>query len=291
MGRTHLPNFLLAVLCALLVGCAGLPGSGGGNGLTEAAPIRVASSPALLPLIGAAVALFERQHPRAQIAVQSNESADGLAALARQQVDMAATTLYANPADASAAPLRDALIGVVPYVIVVHPDVPLASLSPAQIQRIFSTGEITDWKQLGGLEQKLVVVLPPQTSDMQTLFREELLGSAAQVGNALSADSLEALRATIARTPGSIGYLPAPLLNAGVRVVAIDGEAATAQQIASGRYGFWSFAHLYTRDAFTAGAEETALFLQFMQSASVGQLARQLDYISLSEMSGVPGSA
>ena len=291
VGSILQPCCFVLLLCALLAGCNGLPGSGAGNTSDSASPIRIASSPALLPLISAAVALFERQHPEAQIAVLRDESAAGLSALARQQVNLAATIMYADPSASSSAHLRDALIGVVPFLLVVQHDAPLVSLSQAQIQGIFSTGEITDWKQIGSPEQKLVVVLPPLSSDSRFLFREEMLGSAAEVDNALSADSPETLRDLVARTPGSIGYLPAPLLNTGVHAVAIDGEAATAEQIASGRYGFWSFAHLYTWNASTPGAEEAALLLQFMQSSAVAQLVRQLGYIPLSEMNAVPVSA
>jgi hypothetical protein len=75
-----------------------------------------------------------------------------------------------------------------------------------------------------------------------------------------------------------------------VHAVAIDGERATAEQIASGHYSFWSFAHLYTRDSSTPGTGEIMLFLQFMQSSEVAQLALQLGYISLSEMNAAPVS-
>lgn len=282
-ARALLPCLWFLLLCALLVGCAGLPGSSG-NTSASASRLRIASSPALLPLLSAAVALFERQHSGAQIAVQRDESIDGLSALAHQQVAIASTVLYANPSAAFAAHLRDELFGVVPYVIVVQHAAPQASLSQGQIQRIFSTGLITDWRQIDGPKQKLVVVLPPLTSDTAILFREEMLGGAAELGNALSADSLETLRDMVARTPGSIGYLPAPWLNAGVHAVGIDGEAATAEQIASGTYGFWAFAHLYTWDTSQHETEETTLFLQFMQSSAVAQLALQLGYIPLSEM-------
>ncbi len=287
VGKTILLAMWLPLLCALLAGCAGLPGTGGSVS-AMAARLRVASSPALLPLLSAAAALFERQHPEAQIAVERDESVDGLRALANRQVDIAATTLYADPVTASAAHLRDAVIAVVAYVLVAQRSMQVASLSQMQILGIFSTGQITDWRQVGGPEQKLVVVLPPSTSDTRFLFREEILGSAAEGDAALSADSLEALRDLVARTPGGIGYLPDPLSNSAVQAIAIDGREATAQRIASGAYPFWSFAHLYARDSSTPEAGETTLFLQFMQSAAAAQLASQLGYIPLSEMPPAP---
>jgi phosphate transport system substrate-binding protein len=280
----RLPSFFLPLLLALLlVGCTRLLGSGG-NTPPRPARLLIASSPALVPLISAAAALFERQHPAAQIEVQSRESPDGLSALAHRQADVAATALYADPASPSMPDLLDQLVCVIPFLVIVHPDVPLASLSQEQLQGIFSTGTITNWKQIGGQDQPLVVVLPPLTSDLRSAFREEVLGGAAEVGTALPTDSMETLRNTVARTPGSIGYLPGPLLDAQVRALAINGERATADRIAAGRYPFWSFAHLYTwADTWAAGTDEPMdmkwSFLSFMQSASVEQLARQLGYI------------
>ncbi|HEY7416976.1 MAG TPA: substrate-binding domain-containing protein, partial [Ktedonobacteraceae bacterium] len=134
LGRALLSYFLFSFLCVELVGCNVLPVN---SSPTRASHIRIASSAALLPLISAVGALFERQHPEARIAVQHYESVDGLNRLADQRVDIAATTLYADPSVVSAAHLRDALFGVVPYLIVVQHDAPLASLSQAQIQRIF----------------------------------------------------------------------------------------------------------------------------------------------------------
>lgn len=291
-SRARLPSFFLPLLLALLlVGCTGLSDSGE-NTPPRSARLLIASSPMLVPLVSAAAALFERQHPAAQIEVQSRESLDGLSALVHQQADVAATTLYADPASPSTSNLLDQLACVVPFLIIAHPDVPLASLSQEQLQGIFSTGTITNWKQIGGPDQPLVVVLPPPTSDLRSAFREEVLGGTAEVGTALSSDSLETLRETVARTPGSISYLSGPLLDTQVQALAIDGERATADRIAAGRYPFWSFAHLYTWTA--AGTDEQTgmkwSFLSFMQSTSVEQLIRQLGYIPPSTMPVPPAS-
>ncbi len=281
--------YLLA-LALLLGGCAWLPLSIGGNQPPRPARLRITSSPALLPLVTTAAALFERQHPEAQIIVQSGESLDGLSALIHQQTDIAAAARYADPSTASAATLRDQLVCAVPFLVVAHPNVPLVSLSRQQLLRIFSTGTLTNWKQIGGPDQQVMVVLPPLTADIRLLFREEVLGSAADVGDSLPTASLETLRDTVARTPGSISYLPGALLNARVRQIAIDGQAATPEHITSGRYPFWSFAHLYTRDSAAPGEdrEMRTAFLRFMQSSQVEQLIRQLGCIPLSEMNVLP---
>ncbi|HEY7348376.1 MAG TPA: substrate-binding domain-containing protein [Ktedonobacterales bacterium] len=290
--------FFALLLLPIVAGCGGLPGGIGANATPGSSHLLITSSPALLPLVRTAAALYERQHPEAQIDLRSSENVDGLSDLVHQQADIAATIVYADPAAISAEHMLDQLVCIVPFFIIAHPDVSLPSLSREQIRGIFSTGAITNWKQLGGPDQKLVALMPPLTSDIRFLFREEALGAATEVGTTLPTDSPETLRDMVARTPGSISYLPGPLLNARVRAVAIDGEPATAEQILAGRYAFWSFAHLYTRDTGAAGMQEAtgdsgirALFLHFMQTTSVEQLIQQLGYIPLTEMDGSPISA
>lgn len=295
-GDSRVPGLLSSfslflLLTLLLIGCNGVSSSGDANMPTSPSRLLITSSSTLLPLIRAAAALFERQHPEAQITLQQRESRDGLSALAHRQADIAATALYDDPAAGSSAGLSEQLLCVVPFVIIVHPDVSLASLSRQQLLRIFSTGEITNWKQIGGPDQKVTVLTPPLASDINLLFREEVLGDAAEVGTALPANSLETLDEMVARTPGSISYLPGVLLDARVHEVAIDGIQPSARQIAAGQYPFWSFGHLYTWDDTTAGMDKRdtegamrSLFLRFMQTSPVEQLIQELGYIPLAQM-------
>lgn len=287
---------LCFVLAPLLTGCALLPGGIGSPsmtpGSTSRAHIFITSSPTLLPLISAAAVLFERQHPHVQIDIRSSELRDGLNEVVSRQADMAATIRYADPSISSSMNLLDQLLCVVPFTILAQSGIALPSLSYEQILGIFSTGTITNWKQVGGPDQKIVVVVPPMGSDIQFLFREEMLGGASQITTALEADSLEALPQIIASTPGSVSYLPGPFLTANVHVLAVDGAQPTAETIATGRYSFWSFAHLFTQDEMVSpGAQETdgstnmnTLYLQFLQSTAGDHLARQLGYIPLSEI-------
>jgi phosphate transport system substrate-binding protein len=289
--RLHSSLILLPLLALLLVGCNDVSGGAGVNVPANPSHLLIASSPTLLPLIRTAAVLFARQHPEAQIAVQSSESSAGLNALAHRQADIAATVLYEDPSTFPAAKLFEQILCVVPFLIIVHPGIPLASLSQEQLLRIFSTGEITNWKQIGGPNQRIVVLLPSSTSDIRSVFREEVLGGAPEVGTVLPTDSLETLDGIVARTPGGISYLPAPLVDARVHRVAIDGEEATVDRIASGHYVFWSFAHLYTWDSAAPDREEISegggigeIFLHFLQTSAAKLLIQQFGYIPLSQM-------
>ena len=290
-------GFLLA---SLLTGCALLPGNSDGSsmaaGSSDQARIVITSSPALLPLISATAVLFERQHPQVQIDIRTSELRDGLNEVGSQRAAMAATIRYADPSIALSKNLVDQLIGIVPLTIIGQPGIALPSLSYEQMLGIFSTGTITNWKQIGGPDQKIVVVVPPISSDVRFLFRDEMLGGAPETSTVLQTDSLEMIPQVVARTPGSISYLPEPFLTADVHRTAIDGVQPSAETIGTGHYSFWSFAHLYTEEGRgSSGAKETdegnkmrTMYLQFLQSTAGDSLARQLGYIPLSAIQVPP---
>lgn len=290
-------SFLWLLLAFFMTACAPLPDGLGSSatapGSTGQAHILITSSPTLLPLISATAALFERQHPQVQIDIHKSELLDGLNEVVSQQADIAATIRYAAPSISSVMNLTDQLIGIVPFTIISQSGIALPSLSYEQILGIFSTGTITNWKQVGGPDQKIVIVEPPMGSDVRFLFREEMLGGASEMSGVLEADSLEMLPQLVAGMPGSVSYLPGPLLTANVHMIAVDGVQPTSETITTGHYPFWSFMHLFTEaDIVDPGAGETdggnnqmrTMYLHFLQSPAGDHLAQQLGYIPLSEI-------
>jgi len=153
---------------------------------------------------------------------------------------------------------------------------------------VASTGEITNWKQVGGPDLLIVPVVRPPSSGTRATFRKYVLDGRDQSGKVLTTDSSDTVRDTVASTPGAIGYLAVPVLNTSVHEVAIDGQLPTLDSIEAGRYAFWSFEHMYTVGDTTPLVEA---FLDFMLSADAQQLAQQLGYIPIANMRLVPATS
>lgn len=80
----------------------------------------------------------------------------------------------------------------------------VAALSQKQLQDIF-TGKITNWKQVGGENQKIIVVWGNETPDLNRLFSRYVIGSGSIVKTARKATDQQNIIELIVQTPGSIG--------------------------------------------------------------------------------------
>lgn len=281
-GILNAGGMLGVVLCALvcllaLAGCGSTPGQSGnisGSAL-------LAGSTALQPLATAAAQRFTQQHPSAHLTVKGGGSKLGLQAVTSHQADIGDSDIYADPAVYPDPDLTDHLVAVIPFAMIINPDVPVTNLTRDQIIQIYSTGQITNWQQVGGPNLPIVPVVRPATSGTRATFRKYILGGRDENGKLLTSDSSQTVLTTVASTPGAIGYLGLSVLDSSVRLVSIDGQGPTPENIEQGRYAFWGYEHMYTLGA---GSGVVQAFLDFMLTSGVQQLARQLGYIPIADM-------
>jgi phosphate transport system substrate-binding protein len=282
--RARTPSRWLGVLTACTLMC--LLALGGCSGVTAGAAndsgsALVVGSTALQPLVTAAAQLYTRQHPHVRLTIRGGGSKLGLQAVTSHQADVGDSDIYADPAVYPDPDLTDHLVAVIPFAMVVNPDVSVSNLTQAQLIEIFSTGQITNWAQVGGPNLPIVPVVRPSTSGTRATFRKYILGGRDEIGKLLTSDSSQTVRNTVSSTPGAIGYLALSVLDASVHVVSIDGQRPTPQTIEQGQYAFWGYEHMYT---IGAGSGVVQGFLDFMLTPAVQQLAQQLGYIPIAGM-------
>jgi phosphate transport system substrate-binding protein len=244
--------------------------------------VLIVGSTALQPLATQAAALFTKAHPKVQMEVRGGGSVVGLTSVNNHQADIGDSDIYANPALYPDPNLTDHLVCVIPFTMITHPGITVTSLKRDEIIKIFSTGEITTWKQVGGPNLPIVPVVRPATSGTRDTFRKYILEGRDESGKLLTTDSSDTVRDTVANTPGAIGYLAMPYVNNAVHTVAIDGATPTQANIESGKYLFWGFEHMYT-----LGDDDPVLdeFLnRFMLSQQAQDLALQRGYIPIANV-------
>lgn len=270
--------FLISLmLFVLLSGCT----QPGGSASDLNGHLLVAGSTALQPLATAAASLFQQQHAHVHVAVKGGGSLLGLQSLTNHQVNIGDSDVYADPAVYPDPNLTDHIVAVIPFTMIVGPDVTVKSLTQQEIIDIFSTGAIRNWKMVGGPDLPIVPVVRPATSGTRATFRKYILGGRDEIGTLLRTDSSQTVRATVAHTPGAIGYLALSVLDSSVKAIAIDSKMATAQNIESGSYAFWGYEHMYTLDD---SAPLLTAFLDFMLTPQIQQLALRMSYIPIADM-------
>lgn len=267
----------IAIVPLVMVGCTTAIGSAA----DLSGHIKADGSTALQPLVQKAATLFEKQHPQVKVDVQGGGSKTGLGDVTTNKSNIGDSDLYADPAIYPDPNLTDHIVCVIPFTMIVNPDVNISSLTQDEIVKIFSTGEINNWDQIGGPDLAIKPVVRPPTSGTRDTFRKYILGGRDENGQLLQQDSSTLVRDTVAHTPGAISYLALSVLNPSVRAIAIDGYTATQDNIASGHYTFWAYEHMYT-----LGDDNPVIsaFLEFMLGSQVQQLAKNLSYIPIANM-------
>lgn len=168
----------------------------------------------------------------------ADDSASGLDALANGSADLA----YSDLPSSGRAGLVDYQVAALTFAVVVNSDTDVTNLTTAQLQAIY-TGRVTNWSQVGGSNEAVVILTQPAGSTIRTIFERFVLHGVAQTVSGTSAGL------NIRNVTGGITYMPQADVagnGSGAQSVTIDGIAPSASAVASGSYPFWTIEHLYT---------------------------------------------
>ena len=131
-------------------------------------------------------------------------------------------------------------------VFIVNKDNPVESLSAQQLYDIY-TGKITNWKDVGGSDEKIAVFRRPEQSGSQTLMRKLLMGDAdMETGESEEISSMEGIITRLKdydNSSNAIGYsvyyyASAMFDQPDLKFLKIDGTAPSEESIGSGTYPF-----------------------------------------------------
>jgi phosphate binding protein len=241
-------------------------------------------SSALLPLVEQASKKFMDIHKGVSIQVQAGGSGTGLTQVSEGQSDIGNSDVFAEEKldAAKAAELVDHQVAVVGMAAVVNPNVSVDSLTKQQLVDIF-TGKVTNWKDLGGEDQKIQIINRPSSSGTRATFETYALGQKSEdLQGSIQEDSSGTVRKLVGETPGAIGYLALSYLDESIKVLKYDGVEATVENVANGTYPVWAYEHMYTKGE---PSELAKAFLDFMLTDEIqNNDVVELGYIPANKM-------
>jgi phosphate transport system substrate-binding protein len=217
-----------AGLCALLLAGCGAPLPT--PQMVTPERLAIAGQAEALPLLNELAETFG--HGRAvTLSVETAATEASLAALRAGSIDIA--IVNASPAgNGQALPATE--IARLPIAIIVQADNPVRNLTLDALGDIL-TGRATDWKALGGQAMPVMALSREQSSPVRARVDAALIASDSRLTpNALILPSDEAMAATVARRPESIGYVTGVQTISGAKIVTVDGQQAG--DLARGRY-------------------------------------------------------
>ncbi|WP_294604462.1 phosphate ABC transporter substrate-binding protein [uncultured Lactobacillus sp.] len=244
--------------------------------------ITIVGSSALQPLIEQAGNDYHLAHLSSNIVVQGGGSGTGLSQVQAGAVQVGTSDVFAETQKGiDAKKLEDFPVAVVGIVPIANKGVGVKNLSPEQLSDIF-TGKITNWRQVGGKNQSIIVINRSRGSGTRATF-EDLILKGKDAVNSQEQDSNGTVKKIVNSTPGTISYISFPYANdQNIQKISINHVQPENKNIPTNKWPLWSYEHMYTKGK---PNKATAAFIKYVLSEKVQKdLVPKIGYISVHEM-------
>lgn len=238
----------LALLLALSTGL--LSACGDRHGST----VIVAGSTSVQPYAEILAEGYAELHPESEIDVQGGGSSAGITAAASDTADIGMSSRTLSESESELWHVEIAKDGL---AVILHPNNPIESLTLDQVRAIYAASVI-NWSELGGREAAIHVIAREEGSGTRSAFVDLLMAKEPITPRAIVQDSNGSVRQLVSGDPNAIGFISLGLVDQTVKALALDGIAATWENVVNGSYA------LYRPFLFVTAGEPTGLTKEFI---------------------------
>ncbi len=255
----------------------------------HAATITVKGSDTMVILAQKWAEVYMSQHPDVKIQVTGGGTGTGFAALQNQQTDLCNASRKIRPKEVETCirafgrrptEYRVALDGLSVYV---HADNPIEELSMEQLEAIF-TGRITNWKELGGPDARIILYSRENNSGTYEFFKDHVLQGKDFAAQAQTMPGTAAVLQAVSRERYGIGYGGAAY-GVGAKHLRIRKDAGapavepTEENVINGSYPISRYLYIYVNPALDKGP--VAEYLRWIRSDAGQAVVKQVGYYPL----------
>lgn len=275
----------LAVTTALTIAAASMVGCGNSgtdsnsdnnaSGDTQAATtdskdakditgtVTMAGSTSMEKLANSLKEAFGAKYPGISVTAEFTGSSAGIESLEAGSVDIGNSSRELSD-DEKSQGIVENVVAIDGIAIITDTANDVTEISSEDLAKVY-TGEITNWKELGGQDEAIVVVGREAASGTRGAF-EELLDIKDKCKYANELDSTGAVLAKVASTPGSIGYVSLDVLDDSVTALSVDGVEATEDNIVAGKYKLSRPFVMATKGEISEQSEAVQAFFDYIKS-------------------------
>lgn len=195
--------------------------------------ISMVGSTSMEKLANALSEAFMEEYPDVTVTAEFVGSGAGIEAVTNGTADIGNSSRSLKDEEKAAGVVEN-VVAIDGIAVCVDPANEVADLTKEQLTNIYN-GTITNWKEVGGADEPIIVIGREAGSGTRGAFEELVdLKDACKYANEL--DSTGAVIAKVASTPGAIGYASLDALDDSVKALSLEGVEATADNIKAGNY-------------------------------------------------------
>jgi phosphate transport system substrate-binding protein len=249
---------------------------------SHAEKIVLEGSTTVLPIAQKAAEVFMAKNPSADISVRGGGSGVGIASLLDKACDIADASRAIKETEIAKASSNGVdpkayVIAMDGIAVIVNPANSVSALSKKQIKDIF-TGKISNWSQVGGSDEKIVVVSRDTSSGTFEAFGELVLNKEKVRRDALMQASNQAVASVIEKTSGAIGYVGLGYVSSSVKALTVDGVMPSKETVLTSKYSVGRPLFMYTNGMAKGLAKE---FIDFILSSEGQKIVDGEGFVAL----------
>ncbi|HJI77148.1 MAG TPA: phosphate ABC transporter substrate-binding protein [Clostridiales bacterium] len=262
---------IITILCAAVMALSLFAGCGqkaNDNGTTTGGTVSTDGSTSMEKVIGALGESFMEANSGMTFTYNPTGSGSGIQAVSEGRCDIGLSS-RALKDDEKASGLKETIVALDGIAIIVNPQNPVKDLSLEQIAKIY-TGEITNWKDVGGEDAEIVLIGREAGSGTRDGF-ESITDTKDACQYRQELTSTGDVITTVSQNPNAIGYASLASIKDSVKALTVNGVAPTEATVKDGTYLVQRPFVLVTKEG-VALSETAQKFFDFATSADAASI-------------------
>lgn len=237
-------------------------------GKSESGTVSTDGSTSMQKVIGALGEQFQADHSGITFTYNPTGSGSGITAVSEGRCDIGLSSRALKDAEKQNG-LTETVLALDGIAIIVNPANPVDDLDTATIAKIY-TGEITNWKDVGGNDAEIVLIGREAGSGTRDGF-ESITGTEDKCQYRQELTSTGDVITTVSQNPDAIGYASLSSVKDTVKAVTVGGVAPTEDTVKDGSYVIQRPFVLVTKDG-TKLSEAAQKFFDYALSSEAAPI-------------------
>ncbi|MDR2805730.1 MAG: PstS family phosphate ABC transporter substrate-binding protein [Dysgonamonadaceae bacterium] len=249
---------------------------------------KIKGSDTVLPLSQKEAENYMKKHPSQTMVVTGGGSGVGLSALIEGTTDIAQSSRKIKfdekrKIQASGQTIKEVIIAYDALAIVVHPQNQVTNLTREQLEGIF-TGKITNWKEVGGSDLKIIPYSRETSSGTYEFFKESVLKNKNYKSGIMSMPATGAIVQSVSQTKGAIGYIGVAYLNKNIKAIHVSydqGKTFAAPSVLTAKNGSYPIVRPLFYYYITRFEKQVRPFIDYILSTEGQKTVSEIGFIPL----------